>query len=879
MLQSLSGPDEATGRATQIWLTLSKLVFLSSHALLFVNVGLKLRGEGFRTFGQAFVITLTGIVVTACFLIVSWFASCRYIRSCVRQSTTRNGDENPSVLTEILPLILISLIAFLWIWIVFTGEFLLADFLDSLERGDVYGLISLSVLGGATAFLLFHAGLVGAYWCPLPFAVMAAAVWGVSSWRLCSTWGIFSSQELCLRVLEKVFILFVAVGFADCGVLLVDGDRAISSTLLKGGGKVEIEGDGQGRAGMSGRSLWHLKGKGDGGGGTASVSLSIAAESGHRGNEIEVLPQLSLPFFVVGGSMLVITILRLAMLSLEARSGWIADREMQYELRRDRLGRGGRIISSASAAAAAGVGGRQAREALLTVRQDLDLGSSGTAAGGAGARGQGGPRGGGGRLPQRPGGDRGGDPGTLGSGGKGERGGVISCTHSLSASSVSGEVLPSSYRDGERGEEVSSRGFARVLSGPFGPAVLRALCMLEGVVGWMAEYTGGGETAEVVGVSERSGVRQGCEGFSGIRQGCVGGSSEGDDLELGVLEPRCSSLKNCDGENRVGKPGSGVGIRMEEETARSPCFSSSSSSSWVLVGGRTGEEGGGSAELKRNMHVGDNLFEKERGGGRPRRALEGEQRRGGGICEGERGRQSYRGTVVSPEKGIGACGDGDGGGVELSAYDQAHTESKHLRAKQERREGDFGMGPRQKHGERELKNLRDSLVESSGSGVCSSASLKMTAKRGYKEKKACLSLSSSLGSLSNSTSPPSVSKTVPSSSSSSGVQLEDRTGKQKEKGRRESNRDPEKCLGHIPKEKTKPKSSRTESKTSSTTTARPPHPQSFSEELHRKKRRKEKDKTKTKRECSIERKPVESLPRTLIEVNSFLDPHTPLCLP
>lgn len=134
-----------------------RLFFLLSHGALVVSVSLSLdewkEAEPYKLFAPAWV----GDAVCGVLLIYSWFASCPYIKLCLseRQPRVRDG---PSILTEILPEIVLAILGMLFLLLIFFSEFALCGYLKSEQAhpiGEAHGL-------AAACILLVIVGLIAA---------------------------------------------------------------------------------------------------------------------------------------------------------------------------------------------------------------------------------------------------------------------------------------------------------------------------------------------------------------------------------------------------------------------------------------------------------------------------------------------------------------------------------------------------------------------------------------------------------------------------------------------------------------------------------------------------------------------------------------------
>lgn len=221
-----------------------RLFFLLSHGLLVISVSSSLdswdQAEPCKVFFPAWV----GDAVCGLLLIYSWFASCPYIKLCLseRQPRVRDG---PSILTEILPEIVLAILGMFFLLLIFFSEFALCGYLKSAKTsptGEAHGLAAATVLlvivgllatchgaclthnsslylfvgTGVFASTLFFAatrsgseGSQALTIVPAAVGVVGLLVFSLLRFRIASR--VLTSQERSLRIME-VFALFVLLG-------------------------------------------------------------------------------------------------------------------------------------------------------------------------------------------------------------------------------------------------------------------------------------------------------------------------------------------------------------------------------------------------------------------------------------------------------------------------------------------------------------------------------------------------------------------------------------------------------------------------------------------------------------------------------------------
>merc|ERR1719401_430495 len=131
--------QERAAFRTHYILVAARLVFVFSHGALVVTSSVSLR-EGWEAQpGTSWWLTFLPVWLgnpMCCLLIISsWFASCPYIQWCMDQRQIRLGSSlNPSILTDILPEIVMSVFALIVIILAFVGEILLCRYFVSVSR-------------------------------------------------------------------------------------------------------------------------------------------------------------------------------------------------------------------------------------------------------------------------------------------------------------------------------------------------------------------------------------------------------------------------------------------------------------------------------------------------------------------------------------------------------------------------------------------------------------------------------------------------------------------------------------------------------------------------------------------------------------------------
>ncbi|CEL97175.1 unnamed protein product [Vitrella brassicaformis CCMP3155] len=245
---------EHSGRLTH-WLTIAaKLVLLASHGLWLYALALRQDGVISWRWSYVFLPAWIGDVLCLAILLISWFASCPYIRLCLNEHTTRIGsDDNPSVLTEILPEIFLAMLGFFFVLLILASESLLCQFLASAQKSamlvsmfvfgvsllcgchglclksdsaHVYGLLGLD--GLVTLALLL--GVREFDW-PVSLIAMPSVV-AAFCFLVCAgrdykrSADVLVREEKILRILESVFLLCILSAAASTYFTLLNKDPA-----------------------------------------------------------------------------------------------------------------------------------------------------------------------------------------------------------------------------------------------------------------------------------------------------------------------------------------------------------------------------------------------------------------------------------------------------------------------------------------------------------------------------------------------------------------------------------------------------------------------------------------------------------------------------
>jgi len=125
---------------THYVLVAARLVFVFAHGALVLTCSLALR-RGFEdrnddSWWILFLPVWLGNMLCIALIIYSWFASCPYIQLCLTERQARLGVSNPSILTDILPEIVMAVLGLIFIILTVVGEVLLCRYLANLGRSS-----------------------------------------------------------------------------------------------------------------------------------------------------------------------------------------------------------------------------------------------------------------------------------------------------------------------------------------------------------------------------------------------------------------------------------------------------------------------------------------------------------------------------------------------------------------------------------------------------------------------------------------------------------------------------------------------------------------------------------------------------------------------
>ncbi|CAJ1368459.1 unnamed protein product [Effrenium voratum] len=239
----IDSAQEKTARRTRQLLLAARLAFFFSHGLLIVCASVALGWETNTSWWQIFSPAWLGDALCVVLVILSWFGSCPYIHLCLQERQARLGDNNPSILTDILPDIFMGVLSLVYLILALVAEILLCRYLDELRAqraartptacatflilvslltccrgvcistsGELFSCLGAGALGSSVLGLLLPDGpfSTSAWVLFLPWLAAVLALELCSSLRLQRLRAVLCREEVILRMAEQV-ILFVVL--------------------------------------------------------------------------------------------------------------------------------------------------------------------------------------------------------------------------------------------------------------------------------------------------------------------------------------------------------------------------------------------------------------------------------------------------------------------------------------------------------------------------------------------------------------------------------------------------------------------------------------------------------------------------------------------
>ncbi|CAK9035879.1 unnamed protein product [Durusdinium trenchii] len=132
----------------------ARLAVLVAHGLTFIALFVSLQEISTQeaNWWLIFLPIWIGYGASVLLLILSWCASCQYIKLCLSERVVRIND-NPSILTEVLPQIVTTIPGLLFLILAFYTEFDLCRYLATSQAGEASSLTSCTVLSVLVSLL------------------------------------------------------------------------------------------------------------------------------------------------------------------------------------------------------------------------------------------------------------------------------------------------------------------------------------------------------------------------------------------------------------------------------------------------------------------------------------------------------------------------------------------------------------------------------------------------------------------------------------------------------------------------------------------------------------------------------------------------------
>lgn len=199
MARELLSPSkqERTAHWTHCACTGARLLFLFSHGVWALSISTSLEHLSEASWGVLFLPIWIGDALCAVLIIASWFLSCPYIKFCLEMRQQRRGINNPSILTEILPEILMAIASLFFLLIIFFGEYALFSYLESEQKGHPHTLAVVVVLLGFSGTVAVCYGVIIVYNSMVHVAVGAGTLGTVVVFA-CTRQSPVSTQAFCL---------------------------------------------------------------------------------------------------------------------------------------------------------------------------------------------------------------------------------------------------------------------------------------------------------------------------------------------------------------------------------------------------------------------------------------------------------------------------------------------------------------------------------------------------------------------------------------------------------------------------------------------------------------------------------------------------------
>ncbi|CAJ1337416.1 unnamed protein product [Effrenium voratum] len=200
----LSSRQERTALYTFLCCLAARLAFLVAHGLTLVVIFVSLNEI---TTGQAnwwlmFLPIWVGCASCTLLLMIAWCASCPYIKLCLSERQPRLND-NPSILTEVLPEIVLTIPGLLFLVLAFCSEYHVCQYLTAAQAGAESSPTGLTTLLIMVSLLSLCQGALfkdnSALWLSLGAGLLTSAICFAATRK--------SSAQQALVVAPFVFVV------------------------------------------------------------------------------------------------------------------------------------------------------------------------------------------------------------------------------------------------------------------------------------------------------------------------------------------------------------------------------------------------------------------------------------------------------------------------------------------------------------------------------------------------------------------------------------------------------------------------------------------------------------------------------------------------
>ncbi|CAE7696863.1 WRAP73 [Symbiodinium sp. CCMP2456] len=236
--------EDVSALRTHLCCLSARLLFLLAHGLLVVSIAASLETieAGHANWWLIFLPVWIGNAFCLLLLTFSWCASCPYIKRCLAERTPRLNN-HPSILTEILPEIVLTIPGLTFVVLAICAEHSFCAYLMSVQQGQPQSTTSCAVLFSMIALLAVCQGALfrdnSVLWlslgiglfvstiafavcegdCPAPGkAVVVMPFWLsvlflllASVWRMRSYAHVLQQDELMLLRVEAVLLALLAL--------------------------------------------------------------------------------------------------------------------------------------------------------------------------------------------------------------------------------------------------------------------------------------------------------------------------------------------------------------------------------------------------------------------------------------------------------------------------------------------------------------------------------------------------------------------------------------------------------------------------------------------------------------------------------------------